>query len=128
MRVLVADDCVVVRHNVASMIRALPEVDHVAEVDSGQDAIEAIRRHCPHVVILDIQMARGSGIDALREIAAGHPDLPVIMLTNHTDPIYRSACLQAGARHFFDKTLEFERVMVAVSEISREVNAQSTAR
>jgi DNA-binding NarL/FixJ family response regulator len=118
MRVLVADDCVVVRHHVAMMIRATGCVDHVSEADSGAGAIECVRRDNPDVVVLDIQMQNGSGIDALAQIKQEAPGTHVIMLTNHADPVYRSACMRAGAAQFFDKSLEFERVCDFVADLA----------
>lgn len=118
MRVLVADDCVVVRHHVATMIRATGCVDHVSEADSGAGAVECVRRDNPDVVVLDIQMRNGSGIEALTRIKEEAPKTHVIMLTNHADPVYRSACLQAGAAQFFDKSLEFERVCDVVMDLA----------
>jgi DNA-binding NarL/FixJ family response regulator len=120
MRVLVADDCVVVRHHVASMITATGCVDHVAEADSGHGAVDGVRQHRPDVVVLDVQMKNGNGIEALAEIKREFPATHIIMLTNHADPVYKSACLRAGAEHFFDKSLEFDRVADVVMSIARK--------
>jgi DNA-binding NarL/FixJ family response regulator len=120
MRVLVTDDCVVVRHHVASMIGAISSVTHVAEADSGSDAVQSVRLHRPDVVVLDIQMKNGNGIDALAEIKREFPSTHIIMLTNHADPVYRAACMRAGAEHFFDKSLEFDRVVDVVASIARQ--------
>ena len=64
----------------------------------------------PDVVILDIRMPDGSGIDVLQTIKQGEPAPAVIVLTNYPYPAYRQKCLQAGADFFLDKSTEFDQI------------------
>ena len=109
------------------MIDLLSEVEG-AEV-AGQaanvdDAVEGVRRLKPHVVILDIQMPGGSGIDVLKEIKRGSLPPLVLMLTNHASPQYRKKCLEWGADFFLDKSRDLECLLT----ISKSLVKRRTAR
>ena len=110
VRVVLADDSTAVRRNLIDM---LAHLDHVCVVEQAGDAacaVAAVRQHRPDVVVLDISMPGGNGIDALQQIKSDCPEAQVIMLTNHSNDFYRKRCLGAGASFFFDKSHEFEKV------------------
>ncbi|HYL25939.1 MAG TPA: response regulator, partial [Burkholderiales bacterium] len=82
------------------------------------DAATAIREILeirPDLVVLDIQLAEGSGFDVLRALHAQAPELDVVMLTNYSADPYRQIAERFGARAFFDKSREFERVRDVVA-------------
>jgi two-component system OmpR family response regulator len=64
----------------------------------------------PDAVILELQLATGSGLTVLRHLRWTGRKILVIVLTNHSSPSYRQACLAEGADHFLDKSAEFEKV------------------
>ena len=109
--VFIVDDSPVVRDRLAQMIAEIPGVRVVGQADIAFEAIAAIRRLKPAVVVLDISMPGGSGMHVLETIKRERSAPRVIMLTNFTHDQYRQKCLQLGADHFFDKTSEFERVL-----------------
>lgn len=109
--VFLVDDSPVVRDRLAGMISEIPRVRVVGQADIAFEAIAAIRRLRPAVVVLDISMPGGSGIYVLETIKRENPAPQVIMLTNFTHDEYRQKCLRLGADHFFDKTTEFEKVL-----------------
>ncbi len=111
MKVLIADDSQVVRERLISMLSELTEIEIIGEARDSTEAIDAIYRLKPDVVIMDIRMPGGSGIDVLRAIKKEHQAMPkVIMLTNFPYSQYRKKCMDAGADFFFDKSSEFEDV------------------
>ncbi|HZS07781.1 MAG TPA: response regulator transcription factor [Blastocatellia bacterium] len=118
MRIFIADDSVIVRERLTELLLELPEVEIVGEAGTAGDATLAIRELKPDVVILDIQMPGGSGIDVLRTIRQEHLASRVIMLTNNSYERYREMCLGAGADFFFDKSTEFEKVITVCRELS----------
>ena len=120
MKVFIADDSVEVRKRIIAMLAELHLIGSFEEAGNVQDAIHALHEFMPDVVILDIQMPGGSGIDVLSEIEKKDHVPVVIMLTNYPYPQYRKRCLEAGADFFFDKSDEFERVVEVVSNISGE--------
>jgi DNA-binding NarL/FixJ family response regulator len=85
-------------------------VEIVGEAETAFEAIQSIRRLRPAVVILDISMPGGSGIQVLETIRKEKPVPLIIMLTNFTHEPYRQRCFKLGADYFFDKSNEFEKV------------------
>jgi DNA-binding response OmpR family regulator len=73
----------------------------------------------PDVAILDICLAKGSGIQVLETVKSNGPSPVVIMLTAFPYPQYRTKCLEAGADYFFDKLTEFEQVAEVVAELCK---------
>jgi DNA-binding NarL/FixJ family response regulator len=102
------------------MLSDLETVDMIGEAENVEDAIKSIREIKPDVVILDIRMPGGSGIDVLENIDKRNRVPVVIMLTNYPYPQYRKKCMDAGADFFFDKSGEFEKVIEVVGGISGE--------
>ena len=110
-RVLIVDDSKQVRERLISLLSDYPEIRIVAQAGNGEEAMDALFDQKPDTVILDIRLPGRSGIQLLREIKAAHPEITVIMLTNYDFEPYRKQCLQFGADYFFNKTLEFEKVV-----------------
>ena len=117
MKVFIADDSVVLRERLATMFADIPGVETVGEAGEGLEATDAIRRLEPDVVILDIRMPGGNGIDALKSIKKETPAPAVIMLTAYPYPQYRKKCLEAGADYFFDKSTEFQKVTTTLKQL-----------
>jgi DNA-binding NarL/FixJ family response regulator len=120
MKVFIVDDSAVVRDRLKDMLSELKEVAIVGQAESPQEAIIAIHKLKPDVVILDIRMPGGSGIDLIPNIKKDKFPPMVIMLTNYPYPQYRQKCMDAGADFFFDKSTEFEEVI----EICRSLKSK----
>jgi DNA-binding NarL/FixJ family response regulator len=110
VRVFIADDSLIVREHLVTMFDELTEVEIVGQAETVAEAISAIEKLQPDVVILDIRMPDGSGIDVLQTIKQDEPAPVVIVLTNYPYPAYRQKCLQAGADSFLDKSTEFDQI------------------
>jgi len=117
MKVFIADDSAVVRERLIEMLSEFPEIEIIGQAQSVPESIESIRALHPDVVILDIRMPGGSGIDVLQNIKKNNPALIVIMLTNYPYPQYRKKCMEAGADYFFDKATEFEKVTEVLKKL-----------
>ena len=83
IRILIADDHEVVRIGLAALLDGQPGFSVVAQAGSGDEAVRQARRVRPDVVVMDIRMPNGSGVDACRVITRELPDTPVVMLTSH---------------------------------------------
>ena len=83
-------------------------------------ALQYIMSYNYDVVILDIRMPGGNGIDVLQAIKRGDPAPTVIMLTNYPYPQYRGKCMDLGADYFFDKSNEFEKVMEVIEQLIKD--------
>ena len=109
-RVFIADDSLVVREHLVTMLDELPRIEIVGQAENVAEAINGIREFQPDVVILDIRMPGGSGIDVLQRVKQGEVTPIVIILTNYPYSGYRQKCLQAGADFFLDKSTEFDQI------------------
>jgi DNA-binding NarL/FixJ family response regulator len=110
MKILIADDSAVIVQRLVTMlteIKGIEIADQVATVGEASTAVASLR---PDVVILDMQMPGGTGLDVLKSMQEHGVLSTVIVLTNFAYPQMRKRCLQNGAEFFFDKSSEFERV------------------
>ena len=97
VRVLVCDDQAMIRAGLTTIIDAQDDLEVVGECGDGVAAVELARTLRPDVVVMDIRMPGGSGIDACRAITAARPGTPVIMLTSHadSDALFDAICVCA---------------------------------
>lgn len=96
----------------------------VGQAENAQKALSAIRQLHPDVVILDIWMPGGNGIEVLRQLKKLKPSPKVIMFTNYTYPQYRYRCKVAGADFFFDKSTEFDQIPRALETLRQSIQAE----
>ncbi|MFD7236150.1 response regulator [Streptomyces syringium] len=113
IRVVVADDQELVRSGFAMILQAQPDIEVVAEAGDGAEAVEAVRRHAPDVVLLDIRMPRVDGIEAARTVCA-ESDCKVVMLTTFDQDDYVYEALHAGASGFLLKDVRRDDLVHAV--------------
>lgn len=117
MKVFIADESVVVRERLTELLSVLPEIEVIDHAEEGRKATSSIRKINPDVVILDIRITGGGGIDLLKSIKKNKPTPAVIVLTNTYYPTYREKCLSAGADFFFDKSMEFEKMIEVLKKM-----------
>jgi DNA-binding NarL/FixJ family response regulator len=110
MRVFIADDSRVIVERLADLLREVPGVQLVGNASDVPGAIRSILKTNPDVVILDLQMPGGTGLDVLRSIRQTHPGTWILICTNYPYPQYREECIAAGASYFLDKSAEFEKI------------------
>jgi DNA-binding NarL/FixJ family response regulator len=123
--VLVVDDSIVVRRRLVGLLDEVAPGSLVVEAADPEEGIEAFHRMRPDVVVLDLSMPGGSGLDVLREVRRVTPPRMVIVFTNHAEEPYRRCCLEGGADLFFDKSKDLGRLV----EVLRErAQARASAR
>jgi DNA-binding NarL/FixJ family response regulator len=115
MQVFLVEDSTLVRERLEAMLARVPGTAIVGRASTATDAIRDILATRPQLVVLDVQLAQGSGFDVLRELHARAPELPVVMLSNYSSDPYRQIAERFGARGFFDKSKDFERVRDVVA-------------
>jgi DNA-binding NarL/FixJ family response regulator len=106
------------------LLSELKDVELVGQAKDAQEALEAVRRLRPDVVILDIRMPGGNGITALEAVKADEVAPVVIMLTAFPYPQYRNKCLKAGADYFFDKATEFDSVSATIEQLKAQTTGE----
>lgn len=119
LRVYVVEDSSRIIEHLIAMFDSLAGVQTVGCATGSEEAILGIRAARPDVVMLDIQLAQGSGFDVLRSIRANAPEIDVYMLSNFASEPYRRLAAKLGARGFFDKSTEFEQMRQTVSARAR---------
>lgn len=118
LRVLLVEDSPVICGLIAEIINNVPGVTVAESVGSEGDAIEAVGRLDVDVVILDLQLRKGTGFGVLRAMS-GLPRKPiVVVLTNFALGTYREAALSLGARAFLDKSRDYDRLPGILTEIA----------
>ena len=117
MKVFIADDSQILRERLKTMLSDFPEVEISGQAQDTPEAIRSIKELKPDVVILDIRMPGGSGIEVLQSIKKDRPEIKVIVFTNYPYPQYRKKCMDLGADFFFAKATESDQIPVAVSEL-----------
>ena len=117
IRILIADDHEVVRIGLAALLDAQAGFEVVAQAASGEEATRLARRHRPDVVVMDIRMPNGSGIDACRAITRDD-GTPVIMLTSHADSEALFEAIEAGASGYVLKRIGSDELVGAVRTVA----------
>src|SRR3954454_11975738 len=110
LRVLVADDSAAIRDSLSALISRLSDVEIIGLAKTGSEAYELIKSLKPDVVTLDIRMPGMSGINVLEAIKKQQLEATVIVLTGLAEMEYRRKCTDLGAKFFFHKATEFEKV------------------
>jgi len=123
LKVLLADDSKLMRERLAVQLCELEKVELVGETDQIPGLLGQIQRLKPDVVVLDIHMPGGNGIQALEAIKKEPGSPVVVMLAMLPYPQYRKKCLEAGAEFFFDKATEFDLVMQALRRLQDTFDA-----
>jgi DNA-binding NarL/FixJ family response regulator len=121
LKVFISDDSATVRERLVTMALDLPEVDVVGQAQDAPGTLDAVTQTQPDVVILDIRMPGGNGIEVLRELKTMTPAPQVIMLTNFAYAQYRKKCKEAGADFFFDKSTEIEKLPQALEQVRQSL-------
>ncbi len=117
IRVLLADDHVVVREGIRQVLEHASDIQVVAEAGDGETAKDLIRVHHPAVAVLDIQMPKASGIEVTRWVRTNMKDVGVLVLTAYDDDPYVLAVLQAGANGYVLKTASPAELIQAVRDV-----------
>jgi DNA-binding NarL/FixJ family response regulator len=118
INVFIVDDSEIVRDRITAMLSEVSSINVVGYADNPLSATESIINLTPDVVILDIFLTGGSGIHVLKNIRAKKNNAKVIILTNYAQEEYRNKCFEEGADFFFDKSIEFDRVVDVITKLS----------
>lgn len=86
----------------------------VGQAQTPQGSIDGILAAHPDVVVLDVQLDGGSGLQVLRAVRKAEPGIAFVVFSNHSGPAYRKLYLKEGAERFLDKSDEFEQLVLAV--------------
>jgi two-component system, NarL family, response regulator DevR len=117
LRVLLIDDHEVVRQGLASLLKATDDIVVAGEAGTVREAIQEAERTRPDVVVMDVRLADGSGIEATREIRANRPATQVLMLTSFADDEALFASIMAGASGYVLKQVKSGELIRAIRAV-----------
>lgn len=119
VKVFLVDDSLLIRERVAALL-----VHHamaiVGQAGTPQAAVEGILTALPDVVVLDVQLEGGTGLQVLQAVHQAKPQIPFVVFSNNAGPVYRKRYLREGAARFLDKSSEFELLAQAVVQTARQ--------
>jgi len=118
LRVMLVDDHEVVRDGIRSLLEASDDIVICAEAGGVREAIDEAARTRPDVVVMDVRLADGSGIEATREIRANRPKTQVLMLTSFADDEALFASIMAGASGYVLKQIQGAEIVKAIREVA----------
>jgi two-component system response regulator DevR len=119
LRLLVVDDHEIVRQGLVAMLSRRPNFQVVAEAGTAAEAIEMARRYQPELVVMDVRLPDGSGIEACREIRAEMPATRVVILTSYPDEEAVFSAIVAGASGYLLKQVRGRDLVSALESVGR---------
>ncbi len=117
LKVMLVDDHEVVRQGLRALLEAEEDIEVVAEAGNGPIAVSQASAHQPHVVVMDIRMPEGSGVEACRDIRDQNPNIQVIMLTSFSDDEALFNSIMAGAAGFVLKQIRGRDLVEAIRTV-----------
>jgi two-component system response regulator DevR len=119
LRILIVDDHEVVRLGLRTLLDRHPDFSVVDEAATAKEAVQKALQHHPDVVIMDIRLPGGSGIDACRKIKEQDPDIQVIMLTSYAEDDMLFDAISAGAAGYVLKQIGSQDLIQAIETVGR---------
>jgi len=113
-RIIIADDHMIVRQGLATLLAKEPDMEVVAEAENGREVVQLVRELRPDVVIMDVNMPDLNGIEATRQILAAFPETKIIALSMHADRRFVVNMLKAGSSGYLLKDCAFEELAAAI--------------
>jgi len=127
INVVLVDDHEIVRTGLRMIIAKMSGITIVAEAEDGQQAINAVNLHRPHVVLMDVNMPIISGLEATRRISLHTPQTKIIILTVHAENPFPAQLLEAGASGYLTKgcaATELEKAINIVADDGRYIGTE----
>jgi DNA-binding NarL/FixJ family response regulator len=128
---LLVDDSEPIRTRLCCLLESIPGITSIDQADTLATALQCMRRSVPALVVLDLYLPDGMGLDIIATLKQMAPDLRIAVLTLHGKDSYRQMCLVRGADWFFDKACEFDSLLdvvrqqvaqQAVSQVTQEIH------
>lgn len=123
--VYIVDDSELLLERVIALISESSALNYLGHTDRSEGAVQKIQAANPDVVILDIRLGDGSGVDVLKELKS-IPDCPtIIMFTNYPIPQYKERCLEFGADYFLEKSSGSKVLARTLKNISEQQSSKT---
>ena len=119
MKILLVDDHEVVRKGIRALLEAEPDFEVVGEAGRAADALRRVGFDSPDVVVLDVRLPDGSGVEACRDIRSQFPDVKVLMLTSYADEEALMSAILAGASGYLLKRIDSLSLVESLRKVGR---------
>jgi DNA-binding NarL/FixJ family response regulator len=116
-KVLIVDDHSVLREGLAMVINQEPDLLVCGEAADAPEAVQAVTALQPDVVIVDLSLTTGNGLEFIKDIKAQYPDLAMLVLSLHDEALYAERVLRAGARGYIMKRASTAELLVALRKV-----------
>jgi DNA-binding NarL/FixJ family response regulator len=119
VRILVVEDHQVVREGFVALINRETHLSVCAEAAGAAEALDKISRHTPDLVIADLLLSEGDGIELLKSARAAHPELPFLIISMQDEEVYAERCLKSGASGYIMKHSATDEFLEAIQTIMK---------
>lgn len=116
-RVFVVDDHAMLRHGLRKLFEDTHDLVVCGEASGAAEALQGVRQSEPDLVLLDLSLSSGSGLDLVKDLRSRHPELPILVISMHEESIYAERVLRAGARGFVGKHEGAETLLAAIRRV-----------
>ncbi|MBA7522190.1 Sensory transduction protein LytR [subsurface metagenome] len=120
MKLLIADDSALLRQRLSMLITEFLGITDIEQTEDVPGTIEAIKSKKPDVVVLDMRMPGGSGIDVLKKVQKEDQKPIIIVFTNYPYPRFRKSCLAVGADFFLDKSFNHNELLGVLKKLKNK--------
>lgn len=117
VRMIIADDHLLMREGLKSLLEKEGRFSIVGEADDGRQTVQLVRECNPHLVVMDVSMPNLNGIEATRQILEENPKIKIVALSGHSNMVFVREILEAGASAYVLKTRAYEDLIRAVDEV-----------
>ncbi len=118
LRVMLVDDHEVVRNGLKAMVESTGEMQVVAEAGTVAEAVLRARSYRPDIIVMDVRLPDGTGVDACRDIRSEHPEVQVLMLTSYDDDKALFDAIMAGASGYLLKEVRGNDLMDGIRRVA----------
>lgn len=122
IKVMLVDDHAVVRAGYQMLLKNSPEIEVVAEADSGEEAYRLHAIHNPDVTVMDLSLPGIGGIEAIKRIRSRDNKTKILVFSMHEEVIFVEQALQAGANGYITKSTDPQLLVEAIKRLSRGEN------
>jgi DNA-binding NarL/FixJ family response regulator len=116
-RVLVVDDHPMTRYGIVRLIEQEPDLVVCGEAENASRALAAVRAFKPQVVLADLTMPGGEGLEFIKNVRSLHPEIAVLVVSMHDEALYAERALRAGARGYIMKNEGGEKLVEAIRQV-----------
>ena len=116
--VMLADDHTLLREGLRRLLEQAGDISVQGEAANGAEALKLLGQRAWDLLVLDMSMPGRNGVDLIRQIKSGHPDVPILVLTMHGEQQYAIQAIKAGASGFLTKDIAAEELVQAVRKVA----------